>query len=62
MFQIFDCNGKPVGRDKGYQKHATAQRLTVFPGRIRRAIWDAYHLSPMPENGRKLVYSIRWID
>ena len=62
MFQIFDTNGKPVGRPQGYKMHATAERLIARPGRIRRDIYDAFARAPMPANGRKLVYSIRWID
>lgn len=60
MFQIFDCNGRPVGRPEGYEKHSTAQGLVERAGRIKKAIWTAYHLAPWPESGRKLVYSIRW--
>lgn len=62
MFQIFDCNGLPIGRAEGYAKHKTAESLITRPGRIRRAIWDAFHLTPIPPGGRKLLYAIRWID
>ena len=60
MFQIFDCNGRPVGRPQGYAKHATAQRLVERAGSIKRAIWTAYHAAPTPASGRKLVYRIQW--
>lgn len=61
MFQIFDCNGRPVGRPQGYAKHATAQRLVERPGSIKRAIWSAFHAAPpAPANGHKLVYRIQW--
>jgi hypothetical protein len=62
MFQIFDCNDKPVGRPQGYAKHATAERLAERPCSIKRAIWAAFHAAPTPATGIKRIYSIRWID
>jgi hypothetical protein len=62
MFQIFDCNGRPVGRPEGYKKHATAQRLAERKGRIKTAIWSAFHASPLPEPPQttRVVYRIEW--
>lgn len=62
MFQIFDCTGQAIGRPEGYQKHKTAQTLTTRPGRIRRAIWDAYHAAKAANPEHSHVYAIRWAD
>ena len=63
MFQIFDCNGQPVGRPEGYKKHQTAQALAERRGRIKTAIWTAYHLQDgRGELGRRIVYRIEWQD
>lgn len=63
MFQIFDCNGRPVGRPEGYKKHETAQRLAERQGRIKTAIWTAYHAQENPgELGRRVVYRIEWAE
>lgn len=62
MFQIFDCNGQPVGRPEGYEKHKTAQALAERRGRIKTAIWTAYHLQDgRGELGRRIVYRIEWV-
>lgn len=62
MFQIFDCNGRAVGRAIGYKTHATAHAITKRPGRVRTALYTAHHLKPWPVNGIKTLYSIRWIE
>lgn len=62
MFQIFDCNGRAVGRSAGYARHATAEALIKRPGRIRSAIYTALACAPVPENGRRLVWRIQWIE
>ena len=62
MFQIFDCTGQAIGRPEGYAKHRTAQTLTSRPGRIRRAIWDAYHAAKTANPEHCHVYAIRWVD
>lgn len=63
MFQIFDCNGRPVGRPEGYKKHETAQRLAGRRGRIKTAIWTAYHAQEnRGELGRRVVYRIEWVE
>lgn len=63
MFQIFDCNGQPVGRPEGYKKHKTAQALAERRGRIKTVIWTAYHLQKnRGELGRCVVYRIEWQD
>jgi hypothetical protein len=63
MFQIFDCNGRPVGRPEGYKKHETAQALAERRGRIKTAIWTAYHSQEnLGELGRRLVYRIEWVE
>ena len=64
MFQIFDCTGRAVGRPEGYKKHATAQRLAERRGRIKTAIWTAYHSQPAPATNERtrLVYRIEWDD
>jgi hypothetical protein len=62
MFQIYDCNDRPVGRPEGYKKHSTAQRLAERKGRIKTAIWSAFHASPLPEPPQttRMVYRIEW--
>ena len=68
MFQIFDCNGRPVGRPEGYKKHETAHSLAERQGRIKTAIWAAYHAqenqgeSDELFTGRRLVYRIEWAE
>lgn len=62
MFQIFDCNNKPVGRTNGYAKHATAERLITRPGSIRRSIYDAFANAKSNNPEHKHVYSIRWVE
>jgi len=63
MFQIFDCNGQPVGRPEGYKKHETAQRLAERRGRIKTAIWTAYHAQEnFGESNRRVVYRIQWVE
>jgi hypothetical protein len=62
MFQIYDCTGKAIGRPEGYARHRTAQSLTERPGRIRRAIWDAYHAAKTANPDHSHVYAIRWAD
>lgn len=63
MFQIFDCNGRPVGRPEGYKRHNTALRLAHRAGRINTAIWAAYHAQENPgELGRRVVYRIEWAE
>jgi hypothetical protein len=68
MFQIFDCTGRAVGRPEGYKKHATAQRLVERRGRIKTAIWPAYHThydhptDQDPVTGTRVVYRIEWQD
>jgi hypothetical protein len=66
MFQIFDCIGRAVGRPEGYKKHITAQRLAERPGRIKTALWEAYHshydhpTDQDPATGTRLVYRVAW--
>jgi hypothetical protein len=66
MFQIFDCIGRAVGRPDGYKKHITAQRLAERPGRIKTALWEAYHshydhpTDQDPATGTRLVYRVAW--
>jgi len=68
MFQLFDCLGRPVGRPEGYKKHRTAQSLAERRGRIKTAIWTAYHTHwnrptlQDPATGTRLVYRIEWQD
>jgi hypothetical protein len=62
MFQIFDCNGKPVGRPQGYKKHSTAQSLVNKPFSIRHSIYRAFYLKGPLEEKPRLIYSIKWID
>lgn len=63
MFQIYDCNGQPVGRPEGYKKHETAQRLAECRGRIKTAIWAAYHAQEdRGERGTRVVYRIEWAE
>ena len=62
MFQIFDCNGQPVGRPEGYKNHETAQALAERRGRIKTAIWTAYHAQEnLGQPGPRLVYRIKWV-
>lgn len=59
MFQIFDCNGRAVGRPQGYAKHRTAVQVVNRPGRVKTAVWTAFHLaSPDRPGSRRLVYKI----
>lgn len=63
MFVITDCRGDIVGRREGYKKHATAQALAERAGRIKSAIWGAYHMHYKNADsgaGRRLVYRIEW--
>ena len=62
MFQIFDCNGRAVGRSAGYAKHATCERLVKRQGSIRALIYRAFYAAPVPASGVQLIYSIRWVD
>jgi hypothetical protein len=62
MFQIFDCNNKPVGRSEGYKKHSTAQSLVNKPYSIRHAIYRAFYSKEQSVDRPNLVYSIRWVD
>ena len=62
MFQIFDCNGRAVGRPAGYARHATAEALIKRAGRIRTAIYTAVAAAPAGPDGRRLLYAIRWIE
>ena len=62
MFQIFDCNGRAVGRPAGYARHATAEALIKRAGRIRTAIYTAVAAAPAGPDGRQLVWRITWIE
>jgi hypothetical protein len=61
-FYIFDCNSAIVGNPNGYKKHWSAQAQCNRTGKIRTAIFTAYHLKEWPKNGIKHLYAIRKID
>jgi len=62
QFQIYDCQGRAVGRPEGYAKHKTAQALVERPGRIRRAIYDAFAQARAANPEHTRVYKITYQD
>ena len=58
MFQIFDCNGRAVGRPAGYARHATAVALAERRGRIKSTLRAACDAAPVRPDGRQLLYRV----
>lgn len=58
MFQIFDCNGRAVGRPAGYARHATAVALAERRGRIKSTLRAACDAAPARPDGRQLLYRV----
>jgi hypothetical protein len=67
MFVITNCIGDIVGRPQGYKKHATAQHVAERRGRIKTAIYTAFHShydgpTRQGADGTRLLYRIEWQD
>ena len=62
-FQIFDADGRPVGRPEGYAKHSTAFALTQRRGRIRREIWSAFEArkAKFPDEFCRIIFRVEWV-
>ena len=58
-FQIYDCNGEPIGRPEGYKNHSTALAIVHrYNGKIRAKIWTAYQARDWGDNTKRLLYTI----
>ena len=62
MFQIYDCQGRAVGRPQGYARHHIAQALVTRPGRIRRDVYDAFAQARAANPEHTRVYKITYQD
>ena len=58
MFQIFDCNGRAVGRPAGYARHAVAVGIAERRGRIKSELRAACDAAPARADGRQLLYRV----
>jgi len=58
MFQIFDTNGRAVGRPAGYTRHATAVAIAERRGRIKSELRAAADAAPVRADGRQLLYRV----
>ena len=62
MFQIFDCNGRAIGRPAGYARHSTAVALAERRGRIKSELRAAADAAPARADGRQLLYRVAELE